>query len=215
MITDHCHVWKDTNSRGQLSTGMTMSIINLQTKEINIKIVYYGTGLGCKTTNLKYIYSQLSPITRRDLISLATETERTLFFDFMALDLGKVKEFDVKLSLYTVPGQVEYNASRKLILNGVDGIIFVADSDVMKEQENIESQINMLENLAAYGLTIDKMPLVLQYNKRDLSTAMAIDRMEKKCNLFDVPSFEAIASQGSGVFSTLKAVCRQVLNRLQ
>jgi signal recognition particle receptor subunit beta len=215
MITDHCHVWKDTNSRGQLSTGMTMSIINLQTKEINIKIVYYGTGLGGKTTNLKYIYSQLSPITRGDLISLATETERTLFFDFMALDLGKVKEFDVKLSLYTVPGQVEYNASRKLILNGVDGIIFVADSDVMKEQENIESQINMLENLAAYGLTIDKMPLVLQYNKRDLSTAMAIDRMEKKCNLFDVPSFEAIASQGSGVFSTLKAVCRQVLNRLQ
>jgi mutual gliding-motility protein MglA len=195
--------------------GYFMALINSQTREINIKIVYYGTGLGGKTTNLKYIYNQLSPETRGDMISLATETERTLFFDFLPLDLGKVRDFAVRLSIYTVPGQVEYNAARKLILNGADGIIFVADSDKFKERDNIESLQNMQDNLAEYGLTIQQLPLVLQYNKRDLATAMPIERMEAVCNQLGVPSFEAIASDGRGVFSTLKGVCRIVLNSLQ
>lgn len=192
-----------------------MATLNFKEKEINLKLVYYGTGLGGKTTNLKYIHKSLSPTTRGELISLATETERTLFFDFLPLDLGKIRDFSVRLSLYTVPGQEEYNASRRLILNGVDGIIFVADSDRLREQENVLSMINMRENLACYGLDIKDVALVLQYNKRDLSTAMPLERLERTCNLYHSPSFEAVASDGLGVFSTLKATCRLVLNRLQ
>lgn len=191
-----------------------MAIIKFFPKEISCKIVYYGTGLGGKTTNLKYIHSQLAPTCRGDIISLQTETERTLFFDFMSLDLGTVQGFTTRFSLYTVPGQVEYNNSRRLILNGADGIIFVADSDVMRSYENMESIQNMIENLAEYGLRPEDIPIVLQYNKRDLSTAMPLERLEKECNLGNVPAFEAIAHQGRGVFSTLKAVTREVLNRL-
>ena len=192
-----------------------MALVNYAAREINCKIVYYGTGLGGKTTNLKYIHSQLAPTTRGELISLATETERTLFFDFLPLDLGTVQGFKTRFSLYTVPGQVEYNASRKLILNGVDGIIFVADSDVMRSKENIESLANMIENLAEYGLTLDNIPWVLQYNKRDLANAMPIERLEKECNIRGVPSYEAVASEGLGVFATLKAISKLILNRLQ
>src|SRR6202789_3641214 len=166
-----------------------MALIDLMRREINCKIVYYGTGLGGKTTNLKYIHSQLAPTTRGELISLATETERTLFFDFLPLDLGSVQGFKTRFSLYTVPGQVEYNASRKLILNGVDGIIFVADSDVMRSKDNGESLQNMVENLAEYSLTLDNIPWVLQYNKRDLANAMTIERMEKELNVRGVTSF--------------------------
>ncbi len=192
-----------------------MALVNYAAREINCKIVYYGTGLGGKTTNLKYIHSQLAPTTRGELISLATETERTLFFDFLPLDLGSVQGFKTRFSLYTVPGQVEYNASRKLILNGVDGIIFVADSDVMRSKDNIESLQNMIENLAEYSLTLDNIPWVLQYNKRDLANAMPIERMEKELNIRSVPSFEAVASEGLGVFATLKAISKLILNRLQ
>jgi hypothetical protein len=192
-----------------------MALVNYAAREINCKIVYYGTGLGGKTTNLKYIHSQLAPTTRGELISLATETERTLFFDFLPLDLGSVQGFKTRFSLYTVPGQVEYNASRKLILNGVDGIIFVADSDVIRSKENIESLQNMIENLAEYNLTLDNIPWVLQYNKRDLANAMPIERMERECNIRGVPSFEAVASEGLGVFATLKAISKLILNRLQ
>ena len=192
-----------------------MALVNYAAREINCKIVYYGTGLGGKTTNLKYIHSQLAPTTRGELISLATETERTLFFDFLPLDLGSVQGFKTRFSLYTVPGQVEYNASRKLILNGVDGIIFVADSDVMRAKENIESLQNMIDNLAEYNLTLDNIPWVLQYNKRDLANAMPIERLEKDCNIRGVPSFEAVASEGLGVFATLKAISKLILNRLQ
>ena len=192
-----------------------MALVNYAAREINCKIVYYGTGLGGKTTNLKYIHSQLAPTTRGELISLATETERTLFFDFLPLDLGSVQGFKTRFSLYTVPGQVEYNASRKLILNGVDGIIFVADSDVMRSKENQESLQNMIENLLEYNLTLDNIPWVLQYNKRDLANAMPIERMEKECNIRGVPSFEAVASEGLGVFATLKAISKLILNRLQ
>jgi mutual gliding-motility protein MglA len=192
-----------------------MALVNYAAREINCKIVYYGTGLGGKTTNLKYIHSQLAPTTRGELISLATETERTLFFDFLPLDLGSVQGFKTRFSLYTVPGQVEYNASRKLILNGVDGIIFVADSDIMRSKENMESLQNMIENLAEYSLTLDNIPWVLQYNKRDLANAMPIERMEKELNIRGIPSFEAVASEGLGVFATLKAISKLILNRLQ
>jgi signal recognition particle receptor subunit beta len=192
-----------------------MALVNYAAREINCKIVYYGTGLGGKTTNLKYIHSQLAPTTRGELISLATETERTLFFDFLPLDLGSVQGFKTRFSLYTVPGQVEYNASRKLILNGVDGIIFVADSDVMRSRDNIESLQNMIDNLAEYSLTLDNIPWVLQYNKRDLANALPIERLEKELNTRAVPSFEAVASEGLGVFATLKAISKLILNRLQ
>ena len=192
-----------------------MALVNYAAREINCKIVYYGTGLGGKTTNLKYIHSQLAPSTRGELISLATETERTLFFDFLPLDLGSVQGFKTRFSLYTVPGQVEYNASRKLILNGVDGIIFVADSDVMRSKENAESLQNMIDNLAEYNLTLDNIPWVLQYNKRDLANAMSVERMEKDLNIRGIPSFEAVASEGLGVFATLKAISKLILNRLQ
>lgn len=192
-----------------------MALVNYAAREINCKIVYYGTGLGGKTTNLKYIHSQLAPTTRGELISLATETERTLFFDFLPLDLGEVQGFKTRFSLYTVPGQVEYNASRKLILNGVDGIIFVADSDVTRSKDNVESLQNMIENLSEYNLTLDNIPWVLQYNKRDLATAMPVERLEKELNIRAVPSFEAIASEGLGVFATLKAISKLILNRLQ
>ena len=192
-----------------------MALVNYAAREINCKIVYYGTGLGGKTTNLKYIHGQLAPTTRGELISLATETERTLFFDFLPLDLGSVQGFKTRFSLYTVPGQVEYNASRKLILNGVDGIIFVADSDVMRAKDNVESLQNMIENLAEHNYTLDSIPWVLQYNKRDLANAMSIERMEKDMNNRGVPSFEAVASEGLGVFATLKAISKLILNRLQ
>lgn len=191
-----------------------MALINYASREINCKIVYYGTGLGGKTTNLEYIHKQLAPGIRGEMISLATETERTLFFDFLPLDLGSVQGFKTKFSLYTVPGQVEYNASRKLILNGVDGIVFVADSQTSKWQENIESLENMVENLSEYGLTLDSVPYVLQYNKRDLPDVNNFDELERALNPKGVPSFEAVAIEGSGVFATLKAVSKAVLNRL-
>ncbi|HEY9732044.1 MAG TPA: GTPase domain-containing protein [Drouetiella sp.] len=193
-----------------------MAMINLFTREINCKIVYYGTGLGGKTANLKYIYSQLAPQTRGDFISLATETERTLFFDYFGLDLGTVQGFRTQFSMYTVPGQVEYNASRKLILNGADGIIFVADSDIVRRQENIDALQNMRENLASYGLSLESVPYVLQYNKRDLTSAMSLEMMENDLNPNGkVVSFEAIASSGPGVFTTLRQISKQILNRLQ
>ncbi|HEY9785831.1 MAG TPA: GTPase domain-containing protein [Candidatus Obscuribacterales bacterium] len=192
-----------------------MAIINFETREINCKLVYYGTGLGGKTTNLKYIYSQISPTIRGELISLATETERTLFFDFLSLDLGTVQGYKTRFSLYTVPGQVEYNASRRLILNGADGIIFVADSDATRSKDNIESLQNMIENLSEYSLTLEDVPWVLQYNKRDLANAMPVERLERECNFMNVPSFEAIASEGLGVFATLRQLSKQVLNRLK
>ncbi len=191
-----------------------MALINYASREINCKIVYYGTGLGGKTTNLEYIFKQLAPGIRGEMISLATETERTLFFDFLPLDLGSVQGFKTKFSLYTVPGQVEYNASRKLILNGVDGIVFVADSQREKMSENIESFRNMEENLAEYGLTLEQVPYVLQYNKRDLANVSGFEELESALNMRAVPSFEAVAVEGSGVFATLKAVSKAVLNRL-
>jgi signal recognition particle receptor subunit beta len=188
-----------------------MALVNYGTKEITFKLVYYGTGLGGKTTNLKVIHSQLSPATRGELVSLATETERTLFFDFMPLDLGVINGFKAKISMYTVPGQEEYNKSRKLILRDVDGIVFVADSNATRSEENQASLRNMIENLREYKLSLDEIPWVLQYNKRDLTTAMPVERMESELNFMKVPSFEAVAFEGRGVFATLKAVSKLML----
>jgi len=190
-----------------------MALVNYGTKEITFKLVYYGTGLGGKTTNLKVIHSQLSPQTRGELVSLATETERTLFFDFMPLDLGTINGFKARISMYTVPGQEEYNKSRKLILRDVDGIVFVADSNITRSEENIISLNNMMENLNEYRLTLEDIPWVLQYNKRDLTTAMPVERMETELNKLKVPAYEAIALDGKGVFATLKAITKMMLQR--
>ena len=190
-----------------------MALVNYGTKEITFKLVYYGTGLGGKTTNLKVIHSQLSPQTRGELVSLATETERTLFFDFMPLDLGTINGFKARISMYTVPGQEEYNKSRKLILRDVDGIVFVADSNPIRSEENNLSLANMMENLKEYRLTLEDIPWVLQYNKRDLTSAMPIERMEQELNNRGVPAYEAIALDGKGVFATLKAITKMMLQR--
>ena len=191
-----------------------MSLINYASKEINCKIVYYGPGLGGKTTNIKYIYSKITPEQRGKLVSLDTELDRTLFFDFLPVDLGTVKGFKVRFHLYTVPGQVYYNASRKLILKGVDGIIFVADSQIERFEDNIESMENLIENLKEYNLSLDKIPFVIQYNKRDLPNIAPIEELEKALNILKVPSFEAVATEGIGVFETLKAVAKLVLRIL-
>jgi signal recognition particle receptor subunit beta len=191
-----------------------MALINYATREVNCKLVYYGTGLGGKTTNLEFIHKQVPPHIRGEMVNLATPTERTLYFDFLSLDLGSVQGFKTRFALYTVPGQVEYNASRKLILNGVDGIVFVADSQREKWDENIESLRNMEENLADYGLSLDELPWVLQYNKRDLPTAVPVEELQRALNTRGVPEFQAVAYQGTGVFDTLKALSKLVLARL-
>lgn len=192
-----------------------MSLVNYAAKEITYKLVYYGPGLGGKTTNLKYIHSQLDAKSRGDLVSLATETERTLFFDFLPLDLGKVKDFTVRMGIYTVPGQVEYNRSRQLILNDVDGIIFVADSGANRLEDNIASLVNMIENLAQYKINLEDIPWIVQYNKRDLDDALSLDQMESAINLHKVPAFESVALDGRGVFATLKALTGLVVDRAQ
>jgi len=189
-----------------------MALINYASREINCKIVYYGPGLGGKTTNIKYIYTKLNPEIKGKLISLATELDRTLFFDFLPVDLGTIKGFKTRFHLYTVPGQVFYNASRKLILKGVDGIIFVADSQIERFDENIESFQNMEDNLKTYNISIEKIPLIIQYNKRDLPNITSVEELQKVLNLQNkYPYFEAVAVQGIGVFETLKEVCKKVL----
>ena len=191
-----------------------MSMINYASREINCKIVYYGPGLGGKTTNLEYIYQKVSPNTRGKLISLATETERTLFFDFLPVDLGTIRGFKTRFHLYTVPGQVYYNASRKLILKGVDGCVFVADSQVERLDANIESMHNLYENLAEYGYDLRQIPFVIQYNKRDLPSVSPVGELERHLNPDSVPSFEGVATTGLGVFDTLKAVAKLVIKSL-
>jgi signal recognition particle receptor subunit beta len=192
-----------------------MSFINYAAREINVKIVYYGPGLCGKTTNLQYIYERSNPQQKGKLISLATETDRTLFFDFLPLDLGSVRGFKTRFHLYTVPGQVFYDASRKLILKGVDGIVFVADSQEAREDANIESLHNLEVNLKENGFELKNIPYALQFNKRDLPTAMPVDHMYRQLNFKGEPTFEAIATQGMGVFETLKAVAKQVLYELR
>ena len=188
-----------------------MSFINYASREINCKIVYYGPGLCGKTTNLQFIYQKTAPESKGKMISLATETERTLFFDFLPLALGEIRGFKTRFHLYTVPGQVFYDASRKLILKGVDGVVFVVDSQEERMDANFESLENLRENLIEQGYDLDKLPFVIQYNKRDLPNLISIEELRRELNLSRVPDFEACASTGEGVFETLKAVAKLIL----
>ena len=223
-----------------------MSLVNYASREINCKIVYYGPGLGGKTTNLEYVYEKVAPSSKGKLISLATETERTLFFDFLPVDLGTIRGFRTRFHLYTVPGQVYYNASRKLILKGVDGVVFVADSQIDRTEANLEAMQNLYDNMTQHGYDLTKLPFVIQYNKRDLPNAAPIAALDSALNpgwvvedadrqkvtpdpyrpgdylvkeidgvwVERVPTFEAVAVRGDGVFDTLKAVSKLVLKSL-
>jgi mutual gliding-motility protein MglA len=188
-----------------------MSFINYSSREINCKIVYYGPGLCGKTTNLQYIYNKTAAETKGKLISLSTETDRTLFFDFLPLELGTVRGFKTRFHLYTVPGQVFYDASRKLILKGVDGVIFVADSQVERMDANVEAIENLETNLKTQGYDLNAIPYVLQLNKRDLPNVATVDEMKKLLARKNEPIFEAVAAKGPGVFETLKGVAKLVL----
>jgi mutual gliding-motility protein MglA len=192
-----------------------LSFINFAAREINCKIVYYGAGLGGKTTNLQVIYQKTADQQKGKMISLATETDRTLFFDFLPLDLGSVRGFKTRIHLYTVPGQVFYDASRKLILRGVDGIVFVADSQQERMDANVEALDNLMDNLKEHGYDFHKIPYVLQLNKRDLPNILAVDKLSNDLRRKKEPVLEAVAFQGKGVFETLKEIARQVLVELK
>ena len=192
-----------------------MTFINYAAREINCKLVYYGPGLCGKTTNLQYIYKKVEPGTKGKLISLATETERTLFFDFLPLELGTVRGFKTRFHLYTVPGQIFYEASRKLILKGADGVAFVADSQIDRVEANIQSLADMNQHLREQGIDPERISLVMQYNKRDLAKVVPVDELQKALNPRNLPWFEAVATEGTGVFETLKAVAKVVLQELQ
>jgi len=192
-----------------------MSFINYSSREINCKIVFYGPGLCGKTTNLQWIYKKTNPDSKGKMISLATETERTLFFDFLPLALGEIRGFKTRFHLYTVPGQVFYDASRKLILKGVDGVVFVADSQIERMEANIESVENLRINLAEQGYDLDKVPYIIQYNKRDLPNVVTVQEMRRALNPRSVPDFEAVAPEGTGVFDTLKAIAKLVIMELK
>ncbi|MBV8892868.1 MAG: gliding-motility protein MglA [Acidobacteria bacterium] len=192
-----------------------MSFINFAAREINCKIVYYGAGLGGKTTNLQYIYQKTSEQQKGKMISLATETERTLFFDFLPLDLGNVRGFKTRMHLYTVPGQVFYDASRKLILRGVDGIVFVADSQQERMDANLEALDNLMSNLDEHGYNFERIPYVLQLNKRDLPNVLAVDQLKRELQRKSEAVIESVAFQGLGVFETLKEISKQVLVELK
>ena len=223
-----------------------MSLVNYASREINCKIVYYGPGLGGKTTNLEYVYEKVAPSSKGKLISLATETERTLFFDFLPVDLGTIRGFRTRFHLYTVPGQVYYNASRKLILKGVDGVVIVADSQIDRTEANLEAMKNLYDNMTQHGYDLTRLPFVIQYNKRDLPNAAPVSALDAALNpgwpvedadrqkltpdpyrpgdylvkevdgvwVERVPTFEAVAVRGDGVFDTLKAVSKLVLKSL-
>ncbi len=192
-----------------------MPFINFAAKEINCKIVYYGPGLSGKTTNIKWIYDHVKPENKGEMITLATETERTLFFDFVPIEVSNVKGFKVRFHLYTTPGQIIYQASRKLILKGVDGIVFVADSQEERHDANLDTLDDMVENLKDYNLKIEDIPLVFQYNKRDLPNVLPVEVLRKDLNRWERPDFEAIATKGVGVLETFKEISRQVIKSLK
>jgi signal recognition particle receptor subunit beta len=192
-----------------------MSFINYAAREINVKIVFYGPGLGGKTTNLQYIYEKSNPQQKGKLISLATETDRTLFFDFLPLDLGSVRGFKTRFHLYTVPGQVFYDASRKLILKGVDGVVFVSDSQRERMDANVDSYLNLEENLRDYKIELKNLPHVIQYNKRDLEAIAPVAEMRQEINLYNVPDFEAVALRGDGVFDTLRTIVKLTMAQVK
>ena len=191
-----------------------MSLVNYSTREITCKIVYYGPGRSGKTTNLQHIHGLLPEATRGRIVSLATEMDRTLFFDFLPVDLGTISGFQVRIQLYTVPGQVYYDATRRLVLQGADGVVFVADSQPSRQEENVESFRNLQENLLKQGVDPRAVPVCIQYNKRDLSEAVAVAEMERTLNYRGDPSLEASAATGEGVVETLRCVSELVLARL-
>jgi len=192
-----------------------MPFINFATKEINCKIVYYGPGLSGKTTNIKWIYEHVKPEHKGEMITLATETERTLFFDFVPIEVSNVKGFKVRFHLYTTPGQIIYQASRKLILKGADGIVFVADSQKERHDANLDTLDDMIENLKDYDINVEEIPLVFQYNKRDLPNILPVEKLRADLNKWNRPDFEAIATKGVGVLETFKEITRQVLQKLK
>ncbi len=194
-----------------------MALINHRAREIHFKIVYYGPGLGGKTTNLRFLHDRLPPDRRGQLISIATDQERTLFFDFLPIDLGQVNGYRTRFHLYTVPGQVYYRLSRRAVLQGADGIVFVADSHPAREQANVDSLADLTVHLGSMGLTagqLERLPRVFQWNKRDLSVALPVERLRARLNLRGAPDFEAVAVQGRGVNETLRTICKAVLARL-
>ncbi|GAC1363971.1 MAG: GTPase domain-containing protein [Herpetosiphon sp.] len=191
-----------------------MALINVAAREIHCKIVYYGPGMCGKTTNLQYIHSQIPQQTKTDLLSIATETERTLFFDFLPLDLGKVRGFQTRFHLYTVPGQVLYDRTRVAVLNGADGVVFVADSQRAKMEENVNSLKELSRNVQKMGKRFQDYPMVLQYNKRDLPTVVPTAVMDKYLNPLQWQRFEAMANSGGGVFDTLRAISKLVISKL-
>jgi signal recognition particle receptor subunit beta len=193
-----------------------VSLVNFTTREITCKIVYYGPGRSGKTTNLHYIYGRVPDSRRGRMVSLATQTDRTLFFDFLPIDLGQISGFTTRFQLYTVPGQVYYNATRRLVLQGADGVVFVADSQARQLDENVESLQNLQANLLEHGVDIRAMPLVMQYNKQDLPRELVLQPVEldDALNFRSVPSFPADALHGNGVFETLKSITELVLRRL-
>ena len=191
-----------------------MALINVAAREIHCKIVYYGPGLCGKTTNLKYIHSAVPGQAKGDLISIATETERTLFFDFLPLDLGQVHGFQTRIHLFTVPGQVLYERTRVAVLNGADGVVFVADSQRHKLQEDVQSLQELAKNITIMGKKFLEFPLVMQYNKRDLENALPVEVLDRYLNSIRVPRFEAAAASGVGVFDTLKAISKLVISKL-
>ena len=189
--------------------------INWALQEINLKIVYYGPGMSGKTTNLEYIHSKLDPSLTGELVTLKTKEDRTIFFDFMQIEVGRIKGKKPKFNLYTVPGQVYYASSRKIILNGVDGIVFVADSQRDRMEGNIETLLDLEKNLMAAGSSLENFPWVIQYNKRDLPNAESVAILQKKLNFFDIPSFEGVAIKGLGIFDTLKSIINLVVQNVQ
>ena len=189
--------------------------INWALQEINLKIVYYGPGMSGKTTNLEYVHSKLDPSLTGELVTLKTKEDRTIFFDFMQIEVGKIKGKKPKFNLYTVPGQVYYASSRKIILNGVDGVVFVADSQADRMEGNIETLLDLEKNLTSMGYSLENFPWVIQYNKRDLPNAESLEVLQKKLNFFNVPHFDGVAIRGTGVFDTLKSVINLVVKHVQ
>ncbi|MBN1759860.1 MAG: hypothetical protein JW863_16150 [Chitinispirillaceae bacterium] len=192
-----------------------MAALNYATREMNVKIVYYGPGLSGKTTNLMIIHEKTPPALKSNMTSLATDTDRTIYFDFLPLDLGKIRGFQVKLHLYSVPGQCYYNATRKLVLRGVDGLVFVADSASDKLDENIESFRNLEANLAEYGYRRENIPMVIQYNKMDLPNVLGTDALNQYLNRYGLPWTKAVANKCIGVFDTLKLIGKMVADQLE
>ena len=191
-----------------------MAVVNARTKEINAKIVFYGPGHSGKTTNLKKVHTLLKPEVRGKLMALSTQSDRTIFFDYLPVDLGSVRGMQMKIQLYTVPGQVFYNSTRRLVLKNVDGVVFVADSSRRSLPDNLESLANLQENLQVMGRSLDEIPWVIQYNKRDAEDALPLAQLREKLNRWNVPEFEATAETGHGVMATLTGVTKLVVKQL-